>query len=50
MENRIYPDNSIINLYEEKDARKQHPKKFYLKSCIGTGASCIAYQAEDENG
>ncbi len=50
MENRNYPDNSIIRLYEEKDGKKQQHKSFLLKSCIGTGASCVAYQAEDENG
>ena len=50
MENRIYPDNIVIRLFEEKDEKKQHPKQFVLKRCIGTGANCVAYMAEGEDG
>ncbi len=50
MENRIYPDNIVIRLFEGRDEKKQHPKQFVLKNCIGTGANCVAYMAEGEDG
>ena len=46
MENRIFPDHTLIRLYKEEDRTAQHPLRFILESCIGTGATCVAYQAE----
>ena len=50
MENRIFPDHTLIRLFKEEDRRSQHPLCFILESCIGTGATCVAYQAEGEDG
>ena len=50
MENRIFPDHTLIRLFKEEDRRSQHPLRFILESCIGTGATCVAYQAEGEDG
>lgn len=50
MENRIFPDHTLIRLYKEEDRTAQHPLRFILESCIGTGATCVAYQAEGEDG
>ncbi len=50
MKNRIYPDHTLIRLYKEEDSQLQHPLRFILESCIGTGATCIAYRAEGEDG
>lgn len=50
MENRIYPDHTLIHLFKEEDLRAQHPLRFILESCIGTGATCVAYRAEGEDG
>ena len=50
MENRIFPDHTLIRLFKEEDRRSQYPLRFILESCIGTGATCVAYQAEGEDG
>ena len=50
MENRIYPDQTWISLYREGDRKRQHPARFLLGECIGTGAGCVAYRAEGEDG
>ena len=50
MENRIFPDHTLIRLYKEEDRTALHPLRFILESCIGTGATCVAYQAEGEDG
>ena len=50
MENRVYPDNIILQLYESYNGTKYHPRQFVLKSCIGSGAMCVAYNAEGEDG
>ena len=50
MENRIFPDHTLIRLYKEEDRRTQHPLRFILESCIGTGATCVAYRAEGGDG
>ena len=50
MENRIYPDHTLIHLFKEEDLRAQHPRRFILESCIGTGATCVAYRVEGEDG
>ena len=50
MENRIFPDHTLIRLFKKEDRRSQHPLCFILESCIGTGATCVAYQAEGEDG
>ncbi len=49
MESRIYADNTRVCLYEEKDGRKLRAKEYLLESCIGTGASCVAYKAIGED-
>ena len=50
LENRIYPDNIVICLFEGLDEKKQQPKRFVLKTCIGTGLNYVAYLAEGEDG
>ena len=50
LENRIYPDNIVICLFEGLDEKKQQPKRFVLKTCIGTGVNYVAYLAEGEDG
>ena len=50
MENRIFPDHSVIRLYKEDNRKPQAPLRFVLQSCIGTGATCVAYRAEGEDG
>ena len=50
MENRIFPDHTLIRLYKEEDRTAQHPLRFILESCIGPGATCVAYPAEGEDG
>lgn len=49
-ENRIFPDHTFIRLRKESNGGTFREEKFLLKNCIGTGATCVAYQAEDENG
>lgn len=49
-ENRIFPDHTVIRLRKEGGGSTARDEKFLLKHCIGTGATCVAYQAEDENG
>ena len=49
MENRIFPDNTVIRLARESGSGT-HFARFTLLTCIGTGATCVAYQAEDEDG
>ncbi len=49
-ENRIFPDHTVIRLRKEGGGSAARDEKFLLKHCIGTGATCVAYQAEDENG
>ena len=50
MENRVYPDNCILQLYKAEDEKQRDPQRFLLKECIGTGASCVAYKAEGNDG
>ena len=50
MENRVYPDNILIFLYEERDHDKKHGEQYILETCIGTGANCVTYQAAREDG
>ncbi len=50
MENRIYPDQTAITLYEASGRGKQGVRSFVLEKCIGTGAGCVAYQATEESG
>ncbi len=50
MENRVYPDNCILQLYKAEDKKQRDPQRFLLKECIGTGASCVAYKAEGNDG
>ena len=47
MEERIYPQGSVIELYEE-GVESAFPHLFTLTECIGTGASCVAYRANNE--
>ena len=49
MEERIYPQGSVIELYEE-GVESAFPQLFTLTECIGTGASCVAYRANNERG
>ena len=50
MENRIYPDQTAVTLYEASGRGKQGARSFVLEKCIGTGAGCVAYQAAEESG
>lgn len=50
MENRVYPNQTRIRLYEAGDGKGRYPRSFLLERCIGTGAGCVAYQASEEDG
>ncbi len=50
MEKRIYPERTVLSLYETGGRGTQHPRSFLLEKCIGTGAGCVAYQAAEESG
>ena len=50
MESRIYPDQTVIRLYEIKEKKKLQQRTFLLNGCIGTGAACVAYEASEEDG
>ena len=50
MEVRVYTENTRVRLFEEKEGKILSAKEYLLETCIGTGASCVAYRAIGEDG